>query len=44
MTEDYQTTQALMRSTVDRINQHGKRGETFDQLLNRILDEYEKVK
>ena len=42
--EDYQTTQTMMRSTVNRINQYGKRGEKFDHLINRLLDEYEELK
>ena len=36
------TTIRVKRSTKERLMKHGRMGETFDQLLNRILDAIEK--
>lgn len=38
------TTIRVKKSTKKRMEKHGRMGETFDQLLNRILDEFEKRK
>jgi hypothetical protein len=38
------TTITLRESTKERLQKHGNMGESFDELLNRILDQIEKVK
>jgi len=35
------TTQRLDQNTLARVKVHGKMGETFDEVLKRILDEVE---
>ncbi len=35
------TTVPLKKSTRDRLKQWGRKGETYDQLLNRMLDDVE---
>lgn len=34
----------LKKKTIERLKRIGKFGETYDQLINRILDELEKKK
>jgi len=36
------TVQRISDKNYERIASHGKFGETFDEVLTRILDEYEK--
>ena len=36
--EDYNTTMRLKRSTLDRLNSFGKKNESNDELVNRLLD------
>lgn len=38
------TTIRLEPETRDRFKEQGKKGETFDRLLNRILDEIEEYR
>ncbi len=38
------TTVRIEKATHDRIASHGRTGETYDKILNRILDKYEKFK
>jgi len=35
------TTQRLDHSTLNRIRKYGKMGETFDQVLSKVLDRIE---
>jgi len=39
MTE--QTTGKLTKSTLRRLKEHGKMGDSFDNAVNRVLDEVE---
>jgi len=36
------TTQKLELDTLHRLRQHGKMGDSFDGVVNRLLDEVEK--
>lgn len=36
------TTIQLEEKTRDRLKEFGKKGESYDELLNKILDDYEK--
>lgn len=38
------TTIRVEKATKKRIDEHGQKGETYDQILKRILDKYEKFK
>jgi len=38
------TTQRLEEETLDRIRDHGKMGESFNQVLERVLDEIDDLK
>lgn len=35
------TSVGIERSTKDRLDSHGKKGETYDELLNRLMDDAE---
>ena len=35
------TTQRLDLSTLDRVRKYGKMGETFDEVLSKVLDKVE---
>lgn len=35
------TTQKLDETTLERLREHGKMGDSFDQVVNRLLDEVE---
>lgn len=37
------TTQRLDQSTLQRIRHFGKMGDTFDDVLGRVLDKYEEL-
>ena len=39
-----QTTIAIFTSTRDRLAGIGKKKETYDQIINKLLDEHEKAK
>lgn len=39
---DY-TTIAVQKSTKERIKSHGQKGDTFDQILNKLLDKLEMI-
>lgn len=39
MTEDW-TTQRLAKKTLEKLNKIGIRSETFDSLINRLIDYY----
>ena len=39
-----QTTIAIFTSTRDRLASIGKKKETYDQIINNLLDEHEKAK
>jgi hypothetical protein len=41
MTDD-KTTMKVEKSTRDRLADLGKKGESFDTIINRVLDEYQK--
>ncbi len=41
MTE--QTTGKLTKSTLRRLKEHGKMGDSFDNAVNRVLDEVEGI-
>ena len=38
------TTQRLEEETLDRIRNHGKMGESFNLVLNKVLDEIDDLK
>lgn len=38
--DDRRTTIAISSSTRDRLRHLGRKGETYDQLLNRLMDVY----
>jgi len=38
------TTQRLEEETLDRVRDHGKMGESFNVVLNKVLDEIEDLK
>ena len=38
------TTQRLEEETLDRIRDHGKMGESFNVVLNKVLDQIEDLK
>ena len=35
------TTQKLGKSTLERLREHGKMGDSFDDVVNSVLDEVE---
>jgi len=35
------TTQKLEKDTLERLRHHGKMGDSFDSVVNRLLDEIE---
>lgn len=35
------TTQKLKTKTLERLQKHGKMGDTFDDVLNKVLDKLE---
>jgi hypothetical protein len=41
-TERDYTTISLRRTTKDRLDEHGRRGVTYDAIVNKILDENER--
>lgn len=41
MTDDT-TTQSLRKSTLKKVRDHGRCGESFDAVINRIFDEFDK--
>lgn len=38
------TTQRLEEETLDRVRDHGKMGESFNLVLNKVLDEIDDLK
>jgi len=38
-----QTTGKLSKSTLRRLKEHGKMGDSFDNAVNRVLDEVEAI-
>jgi len=38
------TTQRLEEETLDRVRNHGKMGESFNVVLNKVLDQIEDLK
>ena len=36
---DYETTLRLMKSTLERLKKLGNKAESYDQMLNRLIDE-----
>jgi len=38
-----QTTGKLTKSTLRRLKEHGKMGDSFDNAVNRVLDEVEGI-
>lgn len=42
MEEEYSKTIKVRETTHTRLNQYGLRGETFDKIINRLLDSIEK--
>ena len=41
--EDKFVTQRIRKETADRVKAKGKMGESFDDVLSMILDEYDKT-
>ncbi len=41
---DESTTIKVTKSTRDRLLRYGKMGDTYEEVLSRILDEYEEIK
>ena len=35
------TTQKLGKATLERLREHGKMGDSFDSVVNKVLDEVE---
>ena len=38
------TTIWVKRSTAERLKSLGRKGETYDEIINRLIDEHEKMK
>lgn len=36
------TTMKVKRETLDRLKEHGKMGDSFEKVVNRLLDEVER--
>lgn len=41
--DERRTTISLTRTTRDRLKGHGRKGETYDALINRLLDELDQA-
>ena len=37
------TTMKLSRETLDRLKEHGRMGDSFEQVVNRLLDDAEEL-
>jgi len=37
------TTMKLKRETLDRLKEHGRMGDSFEQVVNRLLDDAEEM-
>ena len=38
-----QTTMKLKRETLERLKEHGRMGDSFEQVVNRLLDDAEEL-